>query len=375
MRTHLVRASPVCCLSKFHSAQPSRQTVALQEYNNKLSMIRNVGGSLEDANSVVSDMSTAGIAPNSMTYLHLIAICGRSRCSIQAAQLMQCMRDEHIPVTVTTYSTFLATCARSNDTERARSAWNAMLEEGIIPNSRACGAYVDCLARAGLGVEARSILRDFPVGDTLISRTSIVSGLARCGKANEAIEEINDMISDGFIVNARSYTAICHCLGKQRRSDDAMRLLQQALEQRVQVDEMLFESVICACGATGDVGNAFAVVRMMKKQRLELSDRGFEGLIHACCSAGNLHRALILYDAAKCSQRDTARILSATASAILRKMALDIRSREVLNRMQQYADTRNDNKMRGDGVNPQSFRKKLRNLQRLFKLRAKNNGR
>lgn len=366
-------ATELCLQTESDCNEISQTSGKLRIFNKALGDIRADGGSLRDAGRILAAIDESGVTPDSETYTHLIAICARSRSSKAAADLLQCMRADRIPVTIMTYTAYLATCARSNDVKRARIAWTEMHNDNLAPSTRTCGAYVDCLARAGFAMEARDVLRDYPNGNTLIARTSIVSGLARMGNPEGAMQELNCMIAEGFVVNAHSYTAICHSLGKQGRSQEALDVLHCALEQHVNVDALLFESVICACGATGDVNSAFAVVRMMKKQRMELSDRGFEGLIYACCSSGNVERALILYDAAKTVRRATGRVLSAIASAILRRPVLDSKTEHIVARMHDFALARDDAAMVAAGVNPYTFKRKLRSIRRLLDSKARKN--
>jgi pentatricopeptide repeat protein len=315
-------------------------------------------------------MNLTGSKPDVLTYTHLIAMCGRAQDGTgakQAADLLAAMRAGSLAVPVATYATMLATCARSNDVSRAREAWASMLGEGLAPSVPACGALVDCLARAGMGEEAQSIIREYPTGDTLVTRTSVVSGLARAGKVDDAVDALDQMITAGFRPNARAYTAVIHALGKEKRSTEALDILERALTASVDLDSLLFESAICACGASGDVDSAFAVLRAMRGERLELSDRGYEGLIYACGSIGNVERAYVVYVAACEAGAVTPRVLSAVSSAFLRMSVSDARAADVLNRMELVTVSNQHHKLRSLGVNPDKFQRKLESLRRVVR--------
>jgi pentatricopeptide repeat protein len=334
-------------------------------FNDWLGALRSEGGSLRDARPVLKRMAESGALYDDITYTHLIAMCGRGRDSVAASLLIGKMRKEGFNVSVVTYATFLATCARSNDVIRAKEAWRQMVNEDMSPNARACGAFIDCLSRAGLVDDARRILKQYPVGDTLISRTSLVSGLARAGLVDDALDSLQEMIDHGFSPNVLAYTAITHALGKAKRASDAISLLNDAVNRRVETDALLYESVICACAAVGDIESAFQVLRSMRSCRMDLTDRGFEGLIYACGSSGQFHRAYIVFRAAEAADKATGRVLSAIASALLQVGWMGEKTAHVLGKMLAFSDGKTDPQLTRLGVNPERFRRKIASIKRI----------
>jgi pentatricopeptide repeat protein len=270
------------------------------------------------------------------------------------------------PAPPTVYAAYLAVCARAGDAARADAAWSDVLATGVSPSCRAVGAYVDCLARADRADDARRVLAAFPAGDTLVSRTSIVSGLARVpGREDEALAALREIRKHGFVPNCRAYTAVTHGLGKARRSREAVDLLHAALDDGVEPDSMLYESVICACGACADVDGAFSVLASMRERGLEMSDRAFEGLIYACGSAGRTRRACIVFSAAEAAKLDTPRVVSAFASALLRRGVNDERAVKLMARMEAIVQSMSAGQPGRAGVDAHRFRSKLASVRRI----------
>lgn len=305
---------------------------------------------------------------DSFTYTNLILLCLRPRADAVNAQVFldSAVSAFPPPLPATVLAAFLAVCARANDCQRAEAAWVSALEGGANVTVRAVGAFVDCLSRAGKADEARLVLRDFPVGDTLVSRTSIVSGLARIpGRADDALDALREMQELGFSPNVRAYTAVTHAFGRERRAQAAVDLLEEALSDNVQVDALLFESVILSCGACGEVDLAFSVLQAMKAHSLPLSDRAYEGLIFSCGSAGKTSRATVVYQGAVAANSNTPRVASAYASALLRKGVSDERAVELLIVMQTYVARLSDARLKRKGVSPRRFHKKIADLERI----------
>lgn len=339
----------------------------LAAFNRSLKTLRSEGKGFSDALPVLRQMHETETEFDVMTYTHLIGMCGRSADSRIALELLEELHVQQMKVPVSTYSTFLATCARSNDLPRARVGWNRMIRYGVSPSPQACGAFIDCLARSGLTFEAKQILETYPLGNTLISRTSLVSGLARAGKVEDATEALDDMRKAGFSPNVRAYTAIIHALGKQKRSSEAIAMFKRAQEARVQTDALIFEATISACGASGDVDSAFKLLRMMLDQRLSLTDRAYQGLMYACIASNHVRRAMVVYRAACDAGMDTPRVMSAIASAVLRENCDPELSKQLLQRMERYLGQTDEATMRRHGVDFSNISKKVKDLRRVLR--------
>lgn len=341
----------------------------LPHYNEKLSRLRRAHVHPSTTTPILAAMARTSTPPDSQTFIHLLFICLRPRPSPSLAETHLHNAESFFspsPPAPAIYAAYLAVCARATDSARADSAWRKILSfrGRPPPNTRAIGAYVDCLARCDRADDARDVLRAFPDGDTLVSRTSIVSGLARIrGREDAAIAALEEMIDDGFLPNCRAYTALTHALGKARRAPEAEKFLERAVADGIETDGLLYESVISAHGAVGDVDGAFRVRGAMRERGFEITDRTFEGLVFACGNAGRTQRATIVYEAAKAASMDTPRVLNAYASALLRRGVKDERAEELLGKM--------DTAVRGgrlgqQGVNPFLFSKKRDNIRRIL---------
>jgi pentatricopeptide repeat protein len=339
-------------------------------FNDWLGAIRAQGKGLRDALPVLDRMAETNSSFDEVTYTHLIAMCARDCDASAASELLENMREKGMRISLVTYATFLATCARSNDSIRAKEAWGRMVSEGLRPNTRACGAYIDCLSRAGFVDDVVEVMRMYPIGDTLVSRTSLVSGLARAGRADDALRALHEMRKSGFTPNVLAYTAVTHALGKARRAPEAIDVLNDAVSRGVEADALLYESVICACAAVGDLRNSLNVLRAMQSARLELSDRGFEGLIYACGSSGQFRRAYVIFQAASEAGKASGRVISAIASALLRAGRVDEMTVQVMKEMAAFSAGKTDAEMTRLGVNPQRFRKKFADVKRIRSARS-----
>lgn len=256
----------------------------------------------------------------------------------------------------------ISACNRRGDAAGCQSAWDAFHGKRT---ARLVGALVNCLARAGKIEQARGVLAAHAAHDGHIARSSVVAGLARHGRIEEAVRELSWMKARGMRVNARPYTAVLHAMAVAGRAEDARDLLAEAEAAGVDVDARMYNSVIRAFGRVGKMRAAFSVFGDMRAARVEPTECTFEGLVYA--TGDVVARAFVIYDAAVDAECATARVDSALASVVLRAGAVsDARVKELSSRMRSKRKSCTDAELAACGVNAPRFERKLYDLLRLL---------
>lgn len=163
------------------------------------------------ARSLFEEMVAAGIEPNEKTLTALMKIYGKARWGRDALQLWERMRSNGWPMDFFLYNTLLSMCADLGLEEEAETLFEDMKgSENSRPDS---WSYTAMLNIYGSG-----------------------------GKVNKAMEMFDEMSKLGVAINVMGCTCLIQCLGRAKRIDDLVRVLEVSIERGVRPDDRL-----CGC--------------------------------------------------------------------------------------------------------------------------------
>ncbi|KAG8066129.1 hypothetical protein GUJ93_ZPchr0004g38587 [Zizania palustris] len=184
-----------------------------------------------------------------------------------------------------TWNAMIAGYTQSGQPEKAVSAFRAMLEAGLEPNSVTLASVLPACDPVGGGVCAGKQIHGFAVRRCLDTNvfvgTALVDMYSKCGEVTTA-EHIFDGMSDKSTV---TYTTMISGLGQHGFGKRALSLFNSMKDKGLKPDAVTFLSVISACNYSGLVDEGLTLYRSMDTFGLSATPQ------HHCCIADLLAKA------------------------------------------------------------------------------------
>merc|ERR1719330_2117063 len=191
-------------------------------------------GDVAAAEAWLQKMIVAGVQPDAVSFTSLIHACAAKGAVASAERWLQEMESQGLETGVATYTAVIDACAKSGDIDRAEVWFTRMADKGVVPNAVTFSAMIDACAKAG--------------------------NLVRAEHWHER------MLEHGIAPNVHSCSAVINACAKQfgpSGAEAAEKWLDRS-ERAGVMDEVVYSSVIDACGKAGDAERALRVFDRMR---------------------------------------------------------------------------------------------------------------
>ncbi|KAJ1282332.1 hypothetical protein BS78_03G043700 [Paspalum vaginatum] len=223
------------------------------------------GGRHGEARRAFAGMVRAGAAPTHVTFVAVLAACGKARDARLGAQVHGRVVGSGCTAVAKVENALLDVYAECGDMGSARRLFDGMRVRGVV----AWTSLVSGLARVGRVGEARGVFDRMPERDT-VSWTAMIDGYVRAARFREVLEVFREMQYGG-----------------------------------VRADEFTMVSVITACAQLGALETGEWVRVYMSRQGIEMDVVVGNALIDMYSKCGSIERALAVFKGMHCRDKFT----------------------------------------------------------------------
>lgn len=206
-------------------------------------------GDYDGIQFVFKEMREVGIKPNIFVYNALLEALGKTGKPGLARNLFEEMIDQGVEPNARTLTALAKIYGRARWGRDALQLWDKMRELKLPADSILCNTLLSMCADVGLVAEAEQLFnemkdpecRDVPKPDKW-SYTAMINIYGSNGDTDSALQLFAEMLKGGIEPNIMSYTIVIQCLGKARRIQQAVEVLESGLEKGLKPDDRL-----CGC--------------------------------------------------------------------------------------------------------------------------------
>jgi pentatricopeptide repeat protein len=202
------------------------------------------------------DMARAGAAPTPVTYVSVLSACGKG----------------------------------TRDVLLGMQVHGRVVGSGVLPDLRVENALVDMYAECA-DMDSASKVFDGMQVRSVVSWTSLLSGLARLGQVDEA-RDLFDRMPERDTV---SWTAMIDAYVRAARFREALEMFREMQYSNVSADEFTMVSVITACAQLGALEMGEWVRVYMSRQGIKMDAFVGNALIDMYSKCGSIERALDVF--------------------------------------------------------------------------------
>jgi pentatricopeptide repeat protein len=151
------------------------------------------------------------------------------------------------------YNTLMKCNARSGKLARCFELRDEMMAKGVELSEITYGTLLDACVSAKEMESARKVFDDLCQSNrrvNVVHCTTFLKGLVASGKLDEAATVLGQMSqSAGVKPDLITYSTVVRAFAENGNISSAMKMLEQMIQEGVQPDEIIFNSVLSACSA------------------------------------------------------------------------------------------------------------------------------
>ena len=217
--------------------------------------------------------------------------CGYSE---EALRCYRQMRREQVPPNTVTFLCTLKACGTIGAATKGEKLHAKILRHGLLKRNSLLGtALVDMYAKCGLLAKAQKVLEELPDRD-VVSWNVLIAGYALQGKAHEALECLNCMLTEGISPDEGTFLCVLSACGRNGLVNDAEMLFgDMSLKYGIvpSIEHHICMVLVFGCG--GHFDKAMSVIKIM--QSLDYPTVWL-ALLGACRRWGNVKLGKLAFD-------------------------------------------------------------------------------
>ncbi|GFZ03016.1 pentatricopeptide repeat (PPR) superfamily protein [Actinidia rufa] len=222
---------------------------------------------------------------------------------LEAIRIFQKMKEYECERTQKSYITVFAILVGENQLKLALRFYRYMREKGIPPSVTSLNVLIKALCKnSGTMDAALKIFHEMPnrgcIPDSYTYGT-LISGLCRFGKTNEAKELFLEMSDKGCSPTVVTYSSLIHGLCQSNNLDEAMGLLDDMKRKGIEPNVFTFSSLMDGLCKGGHSSQAMELLEIMVSKRHKPNTITYSTLIHGLCKEGKLRESLEILDRMK----------------------------------------------------------------------------
>ncbi|PKU85407.1 pentatricopeptide repeat-containing protein At1g09900-like [Dendrobium catenatum] len=212
-----------------------------------------------------------------------------------ADEALRLLREIKTP-NVICYTTAMDALVRAGRCEEAESVFSEMISLGIAPDSVAYSILVKmyCFHHKRF-VSARNIIQlmvDRGCERDVVTYSTVIAGLCRAGKVDDAFSVLNLMLKDNCMLNAHTYTPIIQAYCALGKIDLAMELMEKMRSLGCPPDVVSYNVLIHAFCNKGDFAEVERILRESSNNGWEPDSVSYNTYISGLCNMGMTDEAL-----------------------------------------------------------------------------------
>ncbi|XP_071703437.1 pentatricopeptide repeat-containing protein At1g20230 [Rutidosis leptorrhynchoides] len=204
-------------------------------------------GHVKEARKVFGKMVDVGIEPNLVTWNGLVAGFNQSGCYMDAVNVFQEMCGRGFKPDGTTVSSVLPAVGNLGDVLVGVQVHGYVYKRGLGSDKCVVSAMIDMYGKCSLTVEMSKVfdeMQDVDVG----SCNALISGLARNGLTDDALEAFKRLRSQELELNVVSWTSIIACCSQHGKDIEALEIFREMQVCGVKPNAVTIPCLLPACG-------------------------------------------------------------------------------------------------------------------------------
>ncbi|KAB1994593.1 hypothetical protein ES319_D13G109400v1 [Gossypium barbadense] len=274
--------------------------------------------------------------PTLSTFNMLMSVCGCSKDSEGAFQVLRLVQEAGFQADCILYTTLISTCAKSGKVDTMFEVFHEMVNSGVEPNVNTYGALIDGCARAGQvpkAFGAYGIMRSKNVKPDRVVFNALITACGQSGAVDRAFDVLAEMMAEtqpidpdhitvGALIKACSnagqverarevykmmhkfnirgtpevYTIAVNCCSQTGDWEFACGVYNDMKKKGVAPDEVFISALIDVAGHAGKLDAAFELLQEAKNHGINSGIVSYSSLMGACSNARNWQKALELYE-------------------------------------------------------------------------------
>ncbi|KAI3804103.1 hypothetical protein L1987_32273 [Smallanthus sonchifolius] len=177
--------------------------------------------------------------------------------------------------------------SQHQDPKEALNVFNLMLFHDIKPDKFCVVGAISSCAQLGALDQGRWIhmyIKKKKIILDIVVNTALMDMYMKCGSSEEAWAIFNGMSEK----NVASWNVMISGLGVNGFADEALTFFSQMEQEQIEVDDLIYVSVLCACSHGGFVTKGLEIFRRIRNPKVE----HYGCLVDLLVRAGKLEQAL-----------------------------------------------------------------------------------
>ncbi|MBA0733146.1 hypothetical protein Gogos_017185 [Gossypium gossypioides] len=209
--------------------------------------------------------------PTLSTFNMLMSVCGCSKDSEGAFQVLRLVQEAGFQADCILYTTLISTCAKSGKVDTMFEVFHEMVNSGVEPNVNTYGALIDGCARAGQvpkAFGAYGIMRSKNVKPDRVVFNALITACGQSGAVDRAFDVLAEMMAETQPIDPDHITVgalikACSNAGQVERAREVYKMMHKF---NIRGTPEVYTIAVNCCSQTGDWEFACGVYNDMKKK-------------------------------------------------------------------------------------------------------------
>jgi len=206
------------------------------------------------------------------------------------------MVKEKLQFSIVTYNALIDACARGCQMSRVRSLLEDMAREKIEPNLVTYSTILKGYCQEGHLDKAFDLLGAMRQSQHFkpdeIAFNTVIDGCAQRGLYDQGMRLLEEMQEAGVPPSTFTLSVLVKLANRGKRPERAFELVEElSRKHHLRLNIHVFDNLVHACTAHGDMRRAVQVLERMVRQRVRPDLRTFTLLLRGCIEAGELLEA------------------------------------------------------------------------------------
>ncbi|XP_072975143.1 uncharacterized protein [Typha angustifolia] len=259
---------PSKAVALFSRLRAAGITPDLKAFNAALAALSAAGLLDQARNLLLSDMPTAGVAPDAISYSTLLSALVKRRRYLAALSLFSHMRNEaHITPDLTVCNIVIHVYGQLGLAREAdRLFWSMRrlgVEPGVVTYNTMLRVYGDA-ELFGEAVHLFRLMQRKGVPQNVVTYNTMIAMYGKSLEHEKAGNLVQEMQKRGVQPNAITYSTIISIWGKAGKLDRAAKLFQKLREAGAEIDPVLYQTMIVVYERAGLVAHAKRLLHELK---------------------------------------------------------------------------------------------------------------
>ncbi|KAF6149029.1 hypothetical protein GIB67_030496 [Kingdonia uniflora] len=210
------------------------------------------------------------------------------------------MKKVGVPPSVFFLNVFIkALCMKKETVDDVLWVFREIPDHGCIPNSYTYGTLINGLCKLRKNNEAKELFREMDAkgfSPTVVTYTSFIHGPCLLNILDEAMELLEEISRKGIEPNVVTFSSLMDGLCKGGRSLQALKLLEKMAGKRFSATIIIYNNLVSGLCKEGKVLDVVHILDRIKLQGLKPDGVLYGRLVNSLCSSSKFHEVANLLD-------------------------------------------------------------------------------